>query len=259
MKHLDNHKYQPIGRCIYCGSSEDLTLEHIFPEGLSGTAKLPDSSCKQCASITGNFEQKVLRGPLWAVRVYRELRSKRKHKDAPKSYPLTVIRNGQEQEIKLPLESFPILLHFPIFPPPAYLYPEGYEKGIRLNGVTTISFGQDPKQTMEKLGAEKISITQSQEPVAFARMIAKIAYAWAIAEGKLNLMSGSSFVVPAILGVTDDIGRWVGTLTEPLQNYENHLHRILIHEDREKQLVIAEVHLFSDSQTPRYGVILGKL
>lgn len=37
------------------------------------------------------------------------------------------------------------------------------------------------------------------------------------------------------------------------------LHRIIMHEDRHKNLLVAEVHLFSDSETPRYGVILGEL
>lgn len=259
MKKLDNLTYKPIGKCIYCGSTKNLRKEHILPFGLSGTAVLPDSTCQRCATITGQVEQKVLRGPMWAVRVYRELRSRTRHKDAPKRYPLTVVKDGKEQEIEVPIEDFPILLHFPIFEPPAYLNPAGYEKGIRISGIATASFGQQPKEVAKRLGVEEISIPQAQEPVAFARMIAKIAYAWAAAERKLDLIRGAPLVVPAILGETDDIGRWVGTLTEPIQKYEGLLHRILIHEDQEKHLLIGEVHLFSDSETPTYGVILGKL
>lgn len=90
-------------------------------------------------------------------------------------------------------------------------------------------------------------------------MIAKIAYAWAIAEGKLHLLKGHPFVVSAILGQTDDIGRWVGTLTEAPQKHEHLLHYVALTEDHEKKLLIAEVHLFSDSETPRYGVVIGEL
>lgn len=259
MKKLNNLKYGPVGHCIYCGSTQDLEKEHILPFGLSGTAVLPDSTCRQCAAISGEVEQAVLRGPMWAVRVYRDLKSRTKHKDAPKGYPLTVVKGGQEINIEVPIADFPILLHFPIFAPPGYLDPSGYKNGIRVSGVATISFGPRPEEIAKKLGVEKISINQDQKPAAFARMIAKIAYAWAAAERKLDRIADASFVVSAILGKTDDIGQWVGTLTDPMQKYEGLLHRILVHEDNKRHLLIAEVHLFSDSQAPKYGVILGQL
>jgi hypothetical protein len=258
-KILDNYNYASVGRCIYCGSTEDLQNEHILPFGLSGSAILPKSTCKTCAKITGQVEQKVLRGPMWALRVYRELKSRTKHQDAPKSYPLTVIRNGTEQLITLPVHEFPILLHFPIFAAPAYLDPDNYEKGILLTGLATVSFGPRPEEVAKRWGVETISINQAHEPVAFARMIGKIAYAWAAAEKKLHLVRGTPFVLPAILGEADDIGRWVGTLTEPIQKFQGSLHRILIHEDCDKHILVGEVQLFSDSETPRYGVILGQI
>jgi hypothetical protein len=164
-----------------------------------------------------------------------------------------------EQSIELPINEFPILLHFPIFEPPAYLNPNAYEKGILMSGVVTVSFGPRPEEVARTLGATSISITQNQEPVAFARMIAKIAYSWAAAEGKLRLLRSVSPVVPAILGKRDDIGRWVGTVTDPIEKHVGLLHRILIHEDQDRHLLIGEVHLFSDSETPKYGVILGQI
>lgn len=259
MKILDSLRYSSIGRCIYCGNTENLQMEHILPFGLSGSAILPKSTCNRCAKITGYVEQKVLRGPMWAVRVYRELKSRTRHQDAPKHFPLKFIKNGAEQVIQLPIEEFPILLHFPIFCPPAYLNPEGYEKGILVSGVATVSFGPRPEEVGKRLGVETLRINQAQEPVAFARMIAKIAYAWAAAENKLDFIRGTPFVLPAILGEADDIGRWVGTLTDPIVKYEGLLHRILIHEDYERHILVGEVHLFSDSETPRYGVILGEI
>lgn len=259
MKILDNLQYASIGRCIYCGNTENLQKEHILPFGLSGSAILTKSTCNRCAKITGQVEQKVLRGPMWAVRVYRELKSRTRHQDAPKHFPLKVITNGTEQVIQVPIKEFPILLHFPIFEPPAYLNPGGYEKGILVSGVATVSFGLRPEVVAKRLGVDTLSINQAQEPIAFARMIAKIAYAWAAAENKLNLIRGMPFVLPAILGKADDIGRWVGTLTDPIKKYEGLLHRILIHEDYERHVLIGEVHLFSDSETPRYGVILGEI
>ena len=256
---LNNRKYLPVGHCIYCGDTSTLSREHILPFGLSGTAELPEASCEKCRKITGHFEQMVLRGPMWAVRVYRRLKSRTKHEQAPRTYPLTVVRGGQEAVVSLPGEEYPILLHFPVFPPPAILDPEGYRTGIRIKGMATISFGPRPDETLKRLGADEIRLPQDLKPVAFARMLAKIAYAWAAAEGQLDAINGESPVVPAILGKTDDIGRWVGTLDRPSSNAVSALHELAIHRDASNEMLIAEVRLFADSQTPSYGIILGRI
>ena len=41
--------------------------------------------------MTGNVEQRVLRGSFWPVRVFRDLKSRTKHRDAPESYPMTLL------------------------------------------------------------------------------------------------------------------------------------------------------------------------
>ena len=347
---LDSRKYDPVGHCIYCGATEEnLQKEHILPFGLSGTAVLPASSCSKCAEITGRQEGIVLRGSMWAVRVYRDLKSGSRHVHAPKEYPLTIRRGSVEETVKLPLDEYPILLHFPIFLPPAFLNPSGYNNGylfswddvpgndserllrflrddwgigwaenteihksadgktirifndensakitidvgkekatfkisddrthdlkvkkengklniyhigIRIKGIATFSFGPKPAEVARILGVTSISLTQKVEPTSFARVIAKIAYAFAAAERALDKIRGDPLVLPAILGKSDDIGCWVGTITDPLQAFNGQLHRILIHEDRQKGLLIGDVQLFCDSQTPRYGVILGLL
>jgi hypothetical protein len=259
MKILDKLKYSPVGHCIYCGDTSHLSCEHILPLGLSGTAELPEASCEGCRKITGQVEQIVLRGPMWPVRVYRGLKSRTKHKDAPRTYPLTIIRGGQEALVSLPPEEYPILLPFPVFTPPAILDPEGYSDGIRVKKVTTISFGPRPEEVLKKHGAEQIRISRDVKPVAFARMLAKIAYAWAVAERQIDAPNADSPVVSAILGKTDDIGRWVGTLDHPSSHTSNALHHLAIHRDASRGMLIAEVRLFADSQTPSYGIILGKI
>jgi hypothetical protein len=90
-------------------------------------------------------------------------------------------------------------------------------------------------------------------------MLAKIAWAMAVAEGKHNRLNGPSPILPSIRGEADDIGRWVGTLTDSIRRYPGLLHRVLIHEDCEKGMLIAEIQLFADSETPSYGIILGRL
>ena len=256
---LNGTKFAPIGRCIYCGATNDLETEHIMPFGLSGTAKLPQSSCRACAKITGAVEQLVLHGPLWPVRVFRNLKSRTKHRDAPKTLPLTLFRNGYEETIQLGIDEYPMLLHFPVFTPPSYLTQAAYSPGIGMLGVASVLFGPRPNEVCRSLGATAIKLTADYQKVAFARMIAKIGYSFAVAMGAINSIDGEALLLEAILGIKDDIGRWVGTLTKPFEKHPDHLHQILVHQEREKGLLIAEVQLFSDSQTPSYGVIIGKL
>jgi len=256
---LDNRRYDSVGHCIYCGAMNSLQKEHILPFGLSGTATLPDSTCSKCATVTGEQERRVLRGFMQDVRVYRGLKSRTKYEKAPQEYPLTIMRGGVQETVMLPLDEYPILLHFPIFSPPAFLNPSGYTNGILIKGMATVSFGPNPSEVLRNLGATRISQTQDQEPVSFARVIAKIAYAFAAAEGALDKIIGDPLVLPAILGNTDDIGRWVGTFTDPIRVFDSQLHRILIHEDCQKGLLIGDVQIFSDSYAPRYGVIIGIL
>lgn len=259
VKKLDGKVYAPIGRCIYCGATEDLEKEHILPFGLSGTAILPKSSCRKCASITGAVEQELLRGSFWPVRIFRDLKSRSKHKDAPSTFPVTFVRNGREEVHHLKVDELPIFLHFPILVPPGYLSPGSPATGVTLSGLATVRFGTHPVQAVSSRGATAFQVSENHKPVAFAKMVAKIGYAFAYAEGAMNHLEGEPFVLPAILGDIDEIGRWVGTLIAPPQSHAGTLHRIEVHHDRERNLLCAEVQLFSDSETPSYGVILGKL
>ncbi len=45
--------YQPVGRCIFCGSEKGtMDDEHIIPFFLGGRLVLPNASCKDCAKKT---------------------------------------------------------------------------------------------------------------------------------------------------------------------------------------------------------------
>lgn len=253
---LDNIQYTPIGRCIYCGSTADLTREHIIPYGLSGTAVLPEASCKACAQITSKVELQVLRGSMRPARMVRRLRSRKQYAGVTETQRLTVICNGVEKKVDLPLEQYPILLTLPIFPVPQYLS-GAQASGIKVSGIHSILFGPTPADVLMKLGGQEIRITTaSDHPHAFPRMLAKIAYASSIALGFDKILEGSSFVLPAILGIKDDIGQWVGTVNGPNTKYPC-LHRVAMRFER--GLLIAEVQLFSDSETPSYCVVLGEL
>lgn len=254
---LDGKVYPPFGSCIYCGASDSLTKEHILPFGLSGTAILPQSSCRCCARITGAFEQALLRGSFWPVRVFRDLKSRTKHADAPSSYPMKVIRHGKEEMLELGLSDLPILLHFPHFVLPRHWTQVDRAGAVQLKGIATVLFGKRPEAIARELGVEEFRFEEVHKPIEFARMVAKIGYAFACAEGAINDLEGPAFVVPAILGKRDDIGDWVGTLEKPFASHPGILHRIEL--PKKHGFLWAEVQLFADSETPSYVVMLGKL
>ena len=61
LEQMDGRTYPPVGRCIYCGSTDTLTDEHIIPLALNGTGLLPKSSCVACAKITNSAGQTARR------------------------------------------------------------------------------------------------------------------------------------------------------------------------------------------------------
>lgn len=220
---LDAHRFPRVGRCIYCGSTEKLTDEHVLPLGLSGTAVLPDASCTECAKITGRFEQDVLRGPMQQVHVFRELKSRTKHRDAPKTKELQIATADSEaQTVNVGFTEGPVVFTFPVFEVPAFVLPDVYTQGIRLKGFATCAFGKLPEQVMkEQHQAQSMSWSESHRYTSFARMLAKIAYANAVGRG-LEMGVAEVFpeippIVSSILGKTDDVGMWVGTFPKPLR------------------------------------------
>jgi len=252
---IARRQFDSIGICIYCGNKDQLTREHIIPFALNGTAVLPAASCKCCATITGQLENIVLRGPLRPVRVFLKMRSRSRHSNAPKSLPLRIVRNKKDETVLLPLEDYPILVHFPVFSHPRFI--RGVSgTGIEMTGVNSISFGQNPQIVGKKLGAQKIIINEGiQHPVALARMIGKIAYCTAIAEGQIDPAQRSE-IVSSILGKQDDIGQWVGTVDGPSAKYEpGTLHRIAVARNLDNGTLLVEVQLFADAAAPTYGVI----
>jgi hypothetical protein len=121
-----------------------------------------------------------------------------------------------------------------------------------------VLFGPSPAEVARKNGAREVKFPPNKsQPIAFARMLAKIAYGFAFANGSTSQILGPSPVLQSIRGLTDDVGKWVFTDVGVTTKYHGQLHRVQLHELQ--GMLVAEVHLFADSETPKYGVVLGKL
>ena len=64
---------------------------------------------------------------------------------------------------------------------------------------------------------------------------------------------GNSFNAPKLLPFQNSL------TNKPYTKDSNILHKVSIHRDKEKGLLIGEVRLFADSESPTYEVILRKL
>lgn len=251
--------YSPFDSCIYCGSTDQLSDEHIIPFGLGGTLVLPKSSCAQCATVTSKFEMAVLRREFQSLRVLEALQSRSKLEKAPKAFPLTIKKRGKEKEILLHVKNHPIFIHFPRFNPPGMLTGRPQGPGVQINALDSVAFGMDPVKVLRRLGAEAFIHHQRSDPNSFARMLAKIALGYAAAEDTLVLIEEPSPLRKVILGEETEIGNWVGNFLEPNIGRTKELHHLILREDKLSGYLIAEVQLFSNSETPNYLVVVGKL
>lgn len=254
--------YKPLHYCMYCGATDNLTKEHILPYGLSfdKTIVFPKSSCKTCAEITGKFEGKVLRGPLREVRAIKKLKSRSKFLNFFDRQNVNFNIDGEIKTFKLSLEDRPVILCYPTFEMPAHMLRKDVD-GINVKGIAVIDYGNEKYKTiMKKLYGDKakevslVPDSQTYDYYSFARLIAKIAYGFAVAKGELKPLEKIPIIVDYILGKTKNIGRFVGTFTDPLHKEAGLLHKVAI--QRRNGMLIGLVKLFANSQSPEYGVIL---
>ena len=129
-------RVESVGHCIYCGASENLSDEHVIPLALGGNIILPNSSCPNCATITSDFERRVLRGFMLSGRVAGNYPTRRPKK-RPKSLPLQVEKQGEFEKIDLPVQEHPALLLLPLLKPSGILKGQGYSTGTTVSGYET--------------------------------------------------------------------------------------------------------------------------
>lgn len=244
-----------VGQCIYCRATQKpLQTEHIVPYGLNGPWELLEASCMECAKITSAFESDVLRNMLLAARTRLHFPTRHKH-NRPERFSLTIKRRGREETIQVPLKVHFTAMMLPIFALPAGLDQRRYKKGIDLVGMVTIQVGSPPAQQVAKsLGTKTLAVSVTYQPVAFARLLAKIAYGFTVAVYGLNTIR-EAYVLPSIMGKSDDVGRWVGCSTNNSLAPSNDLHKI------ELSSINGEIHcnvrLFARFNAPEYSVIVG--
>ncbi len=244
-----------IGECIYCGSMDNLSDEHIVPYSLNGRWILAKASCPACAAITSKFEREVTRNLLASTRTFHQFKTRR-IKNRLVSFPLKFIRqDGSELDVNLPIEEYGAVTLFPKYELPGHVTGNNI-KGILYKGYSlNRNGGLDLSVLEKKYSASAINFPITFRPVDFARLMAKIAYGFGVAHyGKTFIQN--AYLVPAILSDPDQIGKWVGSI----DNYEMPVKDdfgIEIFEDEKE--IFARVKIFGKLEGAlTYLVVLGK-
>lgn len=249
-----------INQCIYCGNDESgLKNEHgipfgLLPEGEPGLV-LRNASCRVCAEKTSRFERSVLRRLWQPARAGLGLRSYRK-RSRSKSYPLTLVSDNGVEDVLLPLDQFPATMLFIEYPPPAILEGKSHKNGVLTNASRLIQVAGPPlSELAKKFDVASIQFKSTFEGLTYERLLLKVAYCFTIAALGFESL-GECYVLPSILGDSEEIGTWLGC------DGETHLNSSGFHSasiSAVGQDVICRVRLFSRFPVPEYVIVVGKL
>ena len=171
---------RPIGKCIYCGRTDNLSREHVVPRGMGGTITLPKGSCTACAEVTKKIETACIRNTLIHIRVKYGLHHH--PKERPDTFPITLRDWSDNETVKqVPVGDFPTLWAMPIYEYPGILSNKGPEEtrfGILHSHQDDASF----QKLLRLPGVKSVSIMSGTvDTWIFARWIAKIGYCYAVA------------------------------------------------------------------------------
>jgi hypothetical protein len=256
-----------IGQCIYCGSTTgQLSREHVLPFSLGGRWVLHQACCRKCRDIISAIELDVLRISFLPVRAKLNLPTRRKGK-RPKKLTVIAEKAGKDINVDISIEKCPALLALPRFKVPAHIDKRNYRKGIDINGFYFLLIGADThiiNALGKELGAESLSWKSTLRAYKggfnIARLLAKIAYGFAVAQFGTNIRY-TAYILPALLGQSDDIGRWVGCVGESTEVINN-LHKIEL--SVENGEIVCYIQLFANyagpmSPNPIYLVNVGRV
>jgi 5-methylcytosine-specific restriction endonuclease McrA len=179
------HRYPQVGICIYCGYHGPLPLtdEHIIPLAFGGTLILPDASCEDCARIINREIETPVCHKEWGLFRAKHRWPTRKPRKRPKS---AVIRGdaGYHQEIAMGEYSAPVPLYRFVEARVSSGLPRGDDD---VHWTVSILTNDHEEAEMQRRYPKWDRIRRfKMQPKEFARLLAKIAHAYVVAECGLS-------------------------------------------------------------------------
>jgi hypothetical protein len=174
--------YPPPRHCAYCPSTEGLTNEHIIAYGLGSELIFRDASCAECSKETSKVEDFVLRRYLGPLRSYLSLPS-RNPKQRPDGYKLKLTGDGRTWTQKVSLSEHPGIIKFVMFAePPGRVAGRPVDHPTWSIRLVEAKIFADWERRLSALGAHSAEDKVGLKATDIARMLAKTAHSFAIAE-----------------------------------------------------------------------------
>jgi len=168
---------------------------------------LLEASCDRHAKVTSALEKRILKDMLFAARAALDTRT-RHPKERTKPHSMLVERAGQIEKVDAVWQDHWKVIQLPIFPLPVSIDGRPYASGIECTSMDIFELGERGEEIAKRHQADRV-IPPKYRAEDFARFIAKMAYGYAIERYDLNAFE-TVYVLPTILGESDDVGRWVG-------------------------------------------------
>lgn len=247
----------PIGYCIYCGSTEDLRKEHVVPYSLGGGAWLPKASCPICADVTSRFEGFIARDILGAFRI-RTGAPTRRPKQRPSILPLELIDvDGSRREVEVTPQTHPATLLLPDLPEPSLLLPvvEGDRRPFRmwlgLPDADVLNLPTEHGAAAMRLGSFEIG--------SFYLLLAKVAHAGAFLDPEWTTV-WEPLLPDLIVGDDEDYDRLIGgSGTDEFADDDASFPFFFRSVDVENErYLVAFFRFFGQNKTPIYQVVVGR-
>ena len=271
-ENIQGRKYEPVGRCIYCGSDghgRKLGDEHLMPYSLGGNAILPEASCAKCEGVTSYLDGYLANAIFGDYRLARGIQSRNARK-RPKTRD-TLIKTPSGKLENYTFEAgrrlFPFQAPMPIFELPGILLGNAPTDTFK-PGYMMLLFHYVPPDLREEMKAgpdEQVAVLPHVRVnrETFARAIAKIAYCHLVAADQLKdcvLFPVARF----ILGL-DRLAPYLVGSAPGADPPEQALHKIGTYWQRypTKSILVASVRLFADTGLrdrgfPTYLVAIGE-
>lgn len=203
-----------IGQCIYCGSKDKLTKEHIVPKAFSGNRTLLKASCVSCARITSRFETDLLKhsvsgpsGMLYDLRVVLNMPSRRKSTTNVKIKQIQENEmTGERTEEMVDPDDYVGVVFFPIFNEPDCITGLSHDRGIVIEDIEWMTYVSNANKAKK---GYKYGVNFRSRQGDFPRLLAKIAYGTAVFELGYERVKNSP-LIDIILNNSSSQAKWIG-------------------------------------------------
>jgi hypothetical protein len=245
------------GCCIYCRNSElPLTDEHIIPYSLGGRHVIKHASCRFCQDITSKIERSIAKGMWEDGRIAYDAPSYRK-----KRRPTHISVPNHQPElptIMIPYNEYPAMMVFYWMQPAGIL--QGMPEDVDISKFWLLKAITDDKKVaaLEAKYPGRLVTRFRHEPENFGRLLAKIGYGQILTQ--LDVTDFEPICLPYILGKKKNVSFIVGGNPNPANKMEfGYYMSTAGFGTVERMMLIAEVKLFADQDTPLYHVVVGDI